>query len=137
MTCCRTSRWSARLRVRMETMTDRLSVAKDGDTYVVRSQDSEIKQTFFSWASFGSGGGNDRPEYYGRDVDPRSLPPGTMLYGKDAEKWLLDSPDDLCWEWHLTRESVVHLVKRMRTNLGDDEVENEASEHVIAVFEKV
>lgn len=113
----------------------RMIIVKQSDDFVVRSQDADIKQAFFSWASFGSGGGNDRPEYYGRDVDPRSPPEGTTLYGKDAEKWLLDSPRDLCWEWRLDEESVRHLVARMKTNFGDEPDEIEASEYVIRALE--
>jgi len=116
---------------------DRLVVVKIAEEFVARSQDADIKQAFFSWASMGSGFGNDRPEYYGRDVDPRSPPEGTVLRGKDAEKWLLDSPPDLCWEWRLTEESVRHLIKQMRSNMGDSPVEVEASEEVIKSLEKV
>lgn len=122
-------------------MSERMIVTKDGQDLIIRSGDIEIKQAIWSWGSCGTGLPiKEHPEFYGRDVDPRSPPVGTVLHGDAAMKWALDSPDDLCWEWRLGRESADDLVQMMKKALHPDSPyrltveEDLASEYVIEVL---
>lgn len=121
----------------------RLSITKNGEEFVVQSADSDIKQVFFSYASWGTGLRiKEHPEYYGKDVDPRSSPPGTVLRGEEAQKWALGGQDDHLWEWRLSQESVDDLIRMISEVLAPGspyrmEVEEvKASEHVIEVLRK-
>jgi hypothetical protein len=122
---------------------DKIEVIKDGETLVVRSSDSEIKQVFFSWASCGTGLRiKEHPEYYGRDVDPRSPPPGTVLHGDDAQRWATENADDHLWEWRLTRESAEELIVMIKESLAEPlrfrmtSDEYRAAKHVVEVLRK-
>ena len=123
---------------------DRLTVASNVDgQFVLQSRDHDIKQTFFSWGSYGTGLRiKEHPEYYGRDVDPREPPPGTVLRGDAAQRWATSNTDDHLWEWVLSRESVEDLIRLMAESLADParyrmtKTEIEASEHVTVVLRK-
>jgi hypothetical protein len=122
---------------------DHLTVSKDGEVFVLRSSDIDVKQAIFSWGSFGTGLRiKEHPEYYGQDVDPRSPPPGTVLRGEAAQKWATENTDDHLWEWRLTRESVEDLMGMIAGSLAPESPyrmaveEVKASEHIIEVLKK-
>jgi hypothetical protein len=125
-------------------MSDRLSITRSGEHFVLRSSDPSIKQTFFSWGSSGTGLRiKEHPEYYGQDVDPREPPPGTVLRGEDAHRWATTPSDDHLWEWRLTDDSAEDLVELIDKALANpsrynmDATEIESSEHVRSVLRKV
>lgn len=124
--------------------TNRLTITRDADArLVIQSRDINIKQTFFSWGSHGTGLRiKEHPEYYGRDVDPSEPPPGTVLHGEAAHRWATTNADDHLWEWVLSRESAEDLIELMASSLADparyrmSTTEIEASEHVTSVLRK-
>lgn len=63
--------------------TNRLTIKQDGLKVLVTSNDPNIKQVFFGWASYGTGlGVKEYPEFYGRQTE------GDGSSGPDNNMWL-------------------------------------------------
>jgi hypothetical protein len=125
-------------------MSDRLEVTREDEVYVLRSRDKHIKGEICGWGSFGTGLPiEEHPEYYGKDVDPRSPPPGTSLRGQAAMDWAKGSDDDHLWEWRLTDRLLRHLLTSIDGLLSEsspvrlDLEELKAAEHIAMVLRKV
>jgi hypothetical protein len=81
---------------------NRLTIIQDGDKITVTSNDSNIKQVFFGFGSWGTGLGiKEHPEYYGRSIEK----------GKNVRA------DDEEWQWDLTMELVKDLYKLITEDL--------------------
>ncbi len=96
----------------------RIKVRRDGDNIIVQSNDINIKQAFFSWASWGTGMNiKEHPEFYGRSAETGRA----VRAGRDEEMW----------QWDLSEESANDLIEMMRGNLGELPTEVKASQDVM------
>jgi hypothetical protein len=111
-----------------------LVISKHGNFHVIQSNDINVKQRFFEWAD-----GSEDPEFYGRAIDPREHPPGTVLRGEAAQQWALTSTDDYVWEWRLTEYKVQKLLRFWESQLTEPlaEAEEKALKVLVPAFKKL
>lgn len=70
--------------------TNRLTIKRDGNKVLVTSNDANIKQVFFGWASWGTGSGmREYPEFYGSQTK------GDGSRGPDNDMWLWTLNEEL------------------------------------------
>jgi len=102
--------------------TNRLTIKRDGEKILVTSNDANIKQVFFGWASFGTGLGiREYPEFYGRHTE------GDGSYG----------PDNSMWLWTLDDQSVAKMIQNLTSDQPCNQpssAEQKADAYVLRAF---
>lgn len=97
----------------------RLDDGEDPKIWVLTATDSDVKQCFFGFGSYGTGIPMhvDTPEYYGRDLEPEK-----------------PNPDAHRWEWRLTHRELAKLVQLWGARVLDLKAEADSHKHAAEII---